>query len=116
MRRVPPHFTVEPEDVANVDPGEDVNITCVAVGSPMPVVKWRQGYQDLSPEDEPLPIGRNVLVLKNIVESTNYTCVAQSDLGNIEKDVQVKVQGKPLLYCGAFAVVQLECITLNWLC
>ncbi|XP_076439826.1 receptor-type tyrosine-protein phosphatase delta-like isoform X2 [Babylonia areolata] len=90
VRRVPPRFSVEPEDL-KVMPGSDVNLTCVAVGSPMPYVKWRQGAYDLTDEDE-IPIGKNVLQLKDVKESMNYTCEASSDLGNIERVVQVIVE------------------------
>lgn len=93
MRRVPPHFTVPPESL-EVMPGGDVNLTCVAVGSPMPQVKWRLGAVDLTNEKE-IPIGKNVLTLSNIQESTTYTCVATSELGNIEYDVEVRVKGRP---------------------
>ena len=58
-------------------PGGSVNITCVAVGSPMPYVKWMLGTEDLTPEDE-MPIGRNVLELTGVHESANYTCVAKN--------------------------------------
>ena len=92
VRRVPPRFSVEPEDL-KVMPGSDVNLTCVAVGSPMPYVKWRQGAYDLTDEDE-IPIGKNVLQLKDVRESKNYTCEASSDLGNIERLVQVLVEGE----------------------
>ena len=91
MRRVPPHFSIPPESV-EVMPGGDVNVTCVAVGSPMPYVKWRLGAVELTPEDT-IPIGKNVLMLKDVRESANYTCVAASDLGNIEAIAQVKVKG-----------------------
>ena len=92
VRRVPPRFSVEPEDL-KVMPGSDVNLTCVAVGSPMPYVKWRQGAYDLTDEDD-IPIGKNVLQLKDVRESKNYTCEASSDLGNIERLVQVLVEGE----------------------
>ncbi|KAL5017103.1 hypothetical protein ScPMuIL_006692 [Solemya velum] len=88
VRRVPPHFTVKPEAV-EVSPGHDVNLTCVAVGSPMPFVRWREANVDL---DENTPIGRNILELKNVRESKNYTCVASSDLGNIEYTTHVRVE------------------------
>lgn len=91
VRRVPPHFSIPPESV-EVMPGGDVNITCVAVGSPMPYVKWRLGAVELTPEDT-IPIGKNVLMLKDVRESANYTCVAASDLGNIEAIAAVKVKG-----------------------
>lgn len=89
VRRVPPHFSMAPENV-DVQPGADVNLTCVAVGSPMPQVRWRQGARELTDENE-IPIGRNVLELKNVLETKNYTCVASSDLGIIEEIAQVRV-------------------------
>ena len=73
-------------------PGGATNITCVAVGSPMPFVKWRLGAIELTPEDN-IPIGKNVLMLADVMESANYTCVATSDLGNIESVARVKVKG-----------------------
>ena len=59
----------------------------------MPFVKWREGSRDITPDSE-LPIGKNVLELKNIRDTSNYTCVAASKLGIIETHTVVKVQGK----------------------
>lgn len=73
-------------------PGGNVNITCVAVGSPMPYVKWMLGAEDLTPEDD-MPIGRNVLELTDVRQSNNYTCVAMSTLGVIEAVAQIIVKG-----------------------
>ncbi len=70
-----------------------MNITCVAVGSPMPYVKWMLNSEDLTPEDE-MPVGRNVLELNGVRESANYTCVAMSSLGIIEAVAQVIVKCK----------------------
>ncbi|CAL8281473.1 unnamed protein product [Lota lota] len=75
-------------------PGGSVNITCVAVGSPMPYVKWMLGTEDLTPEDD-MPIGRNVLELTGVRQSANYTCVAMSSLGIIEDVAQVSVKTLP---------------------
>ena len=72
--------------------GGDYNLTCVAVGSPMPYVRWMQDDQSLTEEDN-VPIGRNVLQLINIEASSNYTCVAASDLGTIQFTSQVIVTG-----------------------
>ena len=94
---MPPHFSIPPDNV-EVMPGGSVNITCVAVGSPMPFVKWRLGAKELTPDDN-IPIGKNVLMLTNIRESANYTCVAASDLGNIEQVAHVKVKGRSNLPC-----------------
>nr|CAD7579808.1 unnamed protein product [Timema californicum] len=95
IRRVPPQFSIPPPPIHEVMLNADLNLTCVAVGSPMPFVKWRKGLAtDITPEDK-LPIGRNVLELTNIQESANYTCVAASALGVIEATTQVKVQSLP---------------------
>ncbi|KAK2914466.1 hypothetical protein Q8A67_002865 [Cirrhinus molitorella] len=75
-------------------PGGSVNITCVAVGSPMPYVKWMLGSEDLTPEDD-MPIGRNVLELTDVRQSANYTCVAMSTLGVIEAVAQITVKALP---------------------
>ncbi|XP_063915401.1 tyrosine-protein phosphatase Lar isoform X9 [Zophobas morio] len=95
VRRVPPQFSIPPQPMNEVMLGASLNLTCVAVGSPMPFVKWRKGLtQDLTPEDK-LPIGKNTLELTNIQESANYTCIAASALGVIESVAQVKVQSLP---------------------
>ncbi|CAG2054332.1 unnamed protein product, partial [Timema podura] len=89
VRRVPPQFSIPPPPLHEVMLNADLNLTCVAVGSPMPFVKWRKGLAtDITPEDK-LPIGRNVLELTNIQESANYTCVAASALGLIEATTQI---------------------------
>ncbi|XP_072904499.1 receptor-type tyrosine-protein phosphatase delta-like isoform X14 [Hemitrygon akajei] len=93
VRRVPPRFSIPPTS-HEVMPGGSVNITCVAVGSPMPYVKWMLGAEDLTPEDD-MPIGRNVLELNNVRESANYTCVAMSTLGVIEAFSEVTVKALP---------------------
>uniref|UniRef100_A0AAX7UHK4 protein-tyrosine-phosphatase n=1 Tax=Astatotilapia calliptera TaxID=8154 RepID=A0AAX7UHK4_ASTCA len=93
VRRVPPRFSILPSN-HEIMPGGSINITCVAVGSPMPYVKWMLGNEDLTPEDE-MPIGRNVLELNSVRESANYTCVAMSSLGIIEASAQVLVKTLP---------------------
>ncbi|XP_077381826.1 receptor-type tyrosine-protein phosphatase delta-like isoform X24 [Festucalex cinctus] len=93
VRRVPPRFSIPPAD-SEIMPGGNVNITCVAVGSPMPYVKWMLGAEDLTPEDD-MPIGRNVLELTDVRQSNNYTCVAMSTLGVIEAVAQIIVKALP---------------------
>ncbi|KAJ8247754.1 hypothetical protein GJAV_G00249910 [Gymnothorax javanicus] len=93
VRRVPPRFSIPPTD-SEIMPGGSVNITCVAVGSPMPYVKWMLGAEDLTPEDD-MPIGRNVLELTDVRQSANYTCLAMSTLGVIEAVAQITVKALP---------------------
>nr|XP_036858107.1 receptor-type tyrosine-protein phosphatase F isoform X7 [Manis javanica] len=93
VRRVAPRFSIPPSS-QEVMPGGSVNLTCVAVGAPMPYVKWMMGAEELTKEDE-MPVGRNVLELSNVVRSANYTCVAISSLGMIEAMAQVTVKALP---------------------
>ncbi|XP_078733019.1 receptor-type tyrosine-protein phosphatase delta isoform X3 [Lampetra fluviatilis] len=93
VRHVPPRFSIPPKS-QEIMPGGSVNVSCVAVGSPMPYVKWMSGGEDLTPEEE-MPIGRNVLELSNVRESANYTCVAMSSLGVVEATAQVTVKALP---------------------
>ncbi|XP_075688766.1 receptor-type tyrosine-protein phosphatase F isoform X10 [Rhinoderma darwinii] len=93
VRRVAPRFSIPPSS-HEVMPGGSVNLTCVAVGAPMPYVKWMAGPEELTKEDE-MPVGRNVLELTNIRESANYTCVAISSLGMIEAVAQITVKALP---------------------
>ncbi|XP_070817131.1 protein tyrosine phosphatase receptor type Fa isoform X4 [Chaetodon trifascialis] len=93
VRRVPPRFSIPPNN-HEVMPGGSVNLTCVAVGAPMPYVKWMSGEVELTREEE-MPIGRNVLELTNIRQSANYTCVAISSLGMIETTAQIAVKALP---------------------
>ncbi|XP_078264457.1 protein tyrosine phosphatase receptor type Fa isoform X7 [Rhinoraja longicauda] len=93
VRRVPPRFSIPPTS-HEVMPGGSVNLTCVAVGSPMPYVKWVAGAVELTPEED-MPVGRNVLELVNIKESGSYTCVAMSSLGVIEATAQITVKALP---------------------
>ncbi|KAI4899272.1 hypothetical protein NFI96_029758, partial [Prochilodus magdalenae] len=92
-RRVPPRFSIPPMN-HEVMPGGSINLTCVAVGAPMPYVKWMVGEVELTKEEE-MPVGRNVLELTNIRQSANYTCVAISSLGMIETTAQVSVKALP---------------------
>ncbi|XP_034529847.1 receptor-type tyrosine-protein phosphatase F-like [Notolabrus celidotus] len=93
VRRVPPRFSIPPTN-HEVMPGGSVNLTCVAVGAPMPYVKWVIGELELTREEE-MPIGRNVLELTSIRQSANYTCVAISSLGMIETTAQINVKALP---------------------
>nr|XP_020476570.1 receptor-type tyrosine-protein phosphatase F isoform X1 [Monopterus albus]XP_020476571.1 receptor-type tyrosine-protein phosphatase F isoform X1 [Monopterus albus] len=93
VRRVPPRFSIPPTN-HEVMPGGSINLTCVAVGAPMPYVRWMRGAVELTREEE-MPIGRNVLELTNIRQSANYTCVAMSSLGMIETTAQITVKALP---------------------
>lgn len=94
---MPPHFSILPESSEVVEGGA-VNLTCVAVGSPMPYVRWRRGSVDVPSVagqlDAPTPIGKNVLQLTDVRRTASYTCIASSELGSIEHQAEVRVRGK----------------------
>ncbi|XP_069007105.1 protein tyrosine phosphatase receptor type Fa isoform X2 [Embiotoca jacksoni] len=113
VRRVPPRFSIPPTN-HEVMPGGSVNLTCVAVGAPMPYVKWMSGEVELTREDE-MPIGRNVLELTNIRQSANYTCVAISSLGVIETTAQITVKALPKLPTSLIVTeTTATSVTLTW--
>ena len=88
-----PKFIGHMEKSVVVTAESDVNLTCKAVGSPMPYVRWREGADYLT-KDEDAPIGSNLLTLLTVVESKNYTCEASSELGNIEHEVAIIVKSE----------------------
>ncbi|KAL2724430.1 tyrosine-protein phosphatase Lar isoform X1 [Vespula squamosa] len=80
VRRVAPSFSIPPPTLSEVTLGASLNLNCVAVGAPMPVVQWRKyPATDITPDDN-LPVGKNVLYLTDIQESANYTCTASSPI------------------------------------
>ncbi|XP_040926318.1 protein tyrosine phosphatase receptor type Fa isoform X3 [Betta splendens] len=93
VRRVPPRFSIPPTS-HEVMPGGSVNLTCVAVGAPMPYVKWISGEVELTRKEE-MPVGRTTLELTKIHQSANYTCMAISSLGVIETTAQITVKALP---------------------
>ncbi|XP_043676314.1 tyrosine-protein phosphatase Lar isoform X14 [Vespula pensylvanica] len=95
VRRVAPSFSIPPPTLSEVTLGASLNLNCVAVGAPMPVVQWRKyPATDIMPDDN-LPVGKNVLYLTDIQESANYTCTASSPIGVIHATSMVKVQSLP---------------------
>ncbi|KHJ45810.1 fibronectin type III domain protein [Trichuris suis] len=92
VRRVSPYFSRPPEVRYQVMPGGSVNLTCVAVGHPMPWVFWRRGNGEDLEDASKAPYGVNTLKLKRVHKTENYTCVAFSNLGSIEAQTMVEVK------------------------
>ena len=90
VRRAPPSFTYVPKSV-DVHPGQNVTLTCAATGSPVPYVRWKLGDLELTPEGS-IPVGENALTVHTGSQSATYTCVAESELGVIQKDVEIRVE------------------------
>ncbi|VDK80344.1 unnamed protein product [Litomosoides sigmodontis] len=95
VRRVSPYFSYKLERLYKTAPGGALNLTCVAVGYPMPRVFWKKSDDTYLNDPQSAPIGRNVLKLTRIEKTENYTCVAVSKLGNIEAMTTVEVKSLP---------------------
>ncbi|XP_076814846.1 receptor-type tyrosine-protein phosphatase F-like isoform X2 [Clavelina lepadiformis] len=100
VRRVPPRFSISPRKSYDVLQNGDVEIVCVAVGAPMPYVKWQietpDGPFQVLPVSADRPkVGRLVLSLKNVKESANYTCVATSVISSIKFTTEVRLKALP---------------------
>ncbi len=95
MRQIPPAFTRRPKGLYRVGRGQALNITCVAVGYPMPRVYWKSGANRIRPPSLMAadPIGKNVLKLPSVQSSLELSCEAASALGHISTKVEVGVQG-----------------------
>ncbi|XP_072295419.1 receptor-type tyrosine-protein phosphatase F-like [Eucyclogobius newberryi] len=113
VRRVPPRFSIPPSNY-EVMPGGRLNLTCVAVGAPMPFVKWVSDDAELTRQEQ-VPVGRNVLELTNIQQSANFTCVATSSLGTIHTTAQVSVKALPRPPTGlSVTETTATSVTLSW--
>ena len=81
MRR--PYFVIHPEDVS-VYEGENVTMSCLAAGFPVPVIGWLKDNELI---DNFSSVGGNSSLALRFVEmqATNakYRCVARNSLGKI---------------------------------
>jgi netrin-G3 ligand len=94
-RQIPPYFSIKLPHLHKVVTGGTVNLTCVAVGYPMPRVFWRRQSDGLILND-PLtaPIGRNILTVRDVRQSETYKCLAVSKLGNIGAITVIEPDGR----------------------
>ncbi|XP_078484648.1 receptor-type tyrosine-protein phosphatase F [Ciona intestinalis] len=96
-----PRFSIPPRKSYDVKMNAAFNLSCVAVGSPMPVVKWQKhtagGLVDVWPQQGMVPvIGALDYHIPHVRESANYTCVAKSRISTITATTEVRVKAVPL--------------------
>ncbi|KER28130.1 hypothetical protein T265_13644, partial [Opisthorchis viverrini] len=95
-KRFRPHFTNRPPARQIVSPGGRLSLTCTAVGAPVPTVDWYRGTRKMQREQlDKQPPGTAKILLLDLSESVNVTCVAESTMGRIYHDVQVLVKTLP---------------------
>ncbi|XP_071117965.1 uncharacterized protein [Haliotis cracherodii] len=71
-----------------VNYGEELTLTCDAVGRPVPDVWWEQGGKRLKGRSHN---GQNIKVLQDMRQTSIYTCVASNPLDTIRKEYRVTV-------------------------
>ncbi|VDM16015.1 unnamed protein product [Wuchereria bancrofti] len=64
VRRVPPYFSYKLERLYKTAPGGALNLTCVAVGYPMPRVFWKKSDDTYLNDPQSAPIGYSFFFLK----------------------------------------------------
>ncbi|KAJ6636829.1 Hemicentin-1, partial [Pseudolycoriella hygida] len=78
-------------------PGERIQLTCDALGNPVPMIYWK--YEDQEEEDGMLHEIKNVLVLNSSTipkpASINYTCVAKNSVGTHRKSITLNLIDVP---------------------
>ncbi|TGZ61872.1 hypothetical protein CRM22_007752 [Opisthorchis felineus] len=95
-KRFRPHFTNRPPARQIVSPGGRLSLSCTAVGAPVPTVDWYRGTRKMQREQlDKQPPGTAKILLLDLSESVNVTCVAESTMGRIYHDVQVLVKTLP---------------------
>ncbi|XP_077998512.1 uncharacterized protein LOC144451517 [Glandiceps talaboti] len=82
-----PVIVTPPVELVRVEEGQTVTLTCVAVGTPTPIISWRLNWGHIPNSDRVDTItvnGRGVLTITN-VQSTDagaYSCEAMNNKGN----------------------------------
>lgn len=97
-RRVPPQFFIRPNSSYSLPVGGSLELTCAAVGHPVPKVKWNSDNEELNAilalNEE--STGRKTIKLSNLTKSLRLTCFAESSLGRIQISTTVNVGGESL--------------------
>ncbi|CAG0902408.1 unnamed protein product, partial [Darwinula stevensoni] len=89
-------FSTELEESYVVKQGAELNLTCVPVESPNVTVEWTRS-NGRSLDDLVFPNDTNILQLRDIQKSENYSCLAESILyGHVNRTKIIIVQDFPI--------------------
>ncbi|KAL0280104.1 UNVERIFIED_CONTAM: hypothetical protein PYX00_001493 [Menopon gallinae] len=103
--KVPPKWTVEPNNIANVERNRNILLNCQADGVPTPTITWKKAiggksgeYEDIRERLYTKIYSNGSLLLQNVKEDREgiYMCQASNGIGNpIGRMVQLKVNSPP---------------------
>ncbi|KAH9383798.1 hypothetical protein HPB48_025568 [Haemaphysalis longicornis] len=98
----PPTITQSPQEVVNAMEGETVNITCRAIGNPVPLINWRLNWGHIPPKPRVTTTSENgfgVITIRDVRQSDQgaWSCEAinskQSVLATPDAILVVKSKG-----------------------
>uniref|UniRef100_A0A914HSM9 Uncharacterized protein n=1 Tax=Globodera rostochiensis TaxID=31243 RepID=A0A914HSM9_GLORO len=95
LMRGPPKIYLNPPPDYQVEPGGNLNISCAAVAFPFPQIFWEKGTADAHTNGANGGVVKSeqVLIIKEIYKSTEFTCHARNQLGDVSRKVRVEVTG-----------------------
>ncbi|XP_031762630.1 basement membrane-specific heparan sulfate proteoglycan core protein isoform X7 [Xenopus tropicalis] len=92
-----PSVSVIPHGKIRVKEGEPINVECMGIGDPRPIVSWRRtGARENLKQHRLAPLdGTAVLQIPSAkpADSGSYTCVAHNPHGSTQVHVEVHVEG-----------------------
>ena len=89
---VPPRITTEPERESEVSVGQNLTLTCIASGDPLPEVTWSKVGQALRLFNVTGPVLHLVNVTREDVGS--YKCTAKNKVGEVFRTAVVNIACK----------------------
>lgn len=94
----PPKFTLKPESLAVVKPGQNKKFECQIVGTPEIYVYWFRDGNEISPSDKYKMFFINSMASLEVFgadakDNGVYYCEARNDAGSESCSMELKVKG-----------------------
>ncbi|XP_069096158.1 basement membrane-specific heparan sulfate proteoglycan core protein isoform X2 [Pleurodeles waltl] len=94
----PPTVSVNPKGPIKVKVGESINLECMGIGDPHPVVSWRRTSARPNTKQEALAHLDSNAVLQILSarpeDAGSYSCIARNTYGSVQVQVEVHVEGR----------------------